>query len=83
MKGFGVFVSTHFDMLLLVFIFVFSSLMLALFPMRDEMARWIEGGAIITIMARSMGLATKTATPPPSDESKQTKEDNGKSISGK
>ncbi len=46
--------NAHFEVLILVFIFVFSTLALAFFK-NDEMARWIEGGAIITVIARSMG----------------------------
>ena len=55
-------IEAHFEVLILVFIFVFASGMLALFPMREELARWIENGAIITIIARGMGA--KAPIPP-------------------
>ncbi len=49
---------THFEKIfetsVLVFIFVFSTFMLA-FIKNDEMARWIEGGTIIAVMIRSFG----------------------------
>ncbi len=48
------FINAHFEVIILVFIFVFSTIMLALVK-SDEMARWIEGGAVITVIARSMG----------------------------
>ncbi len=48
------FLNAHFEVLILLFIFVFATIMLALVK-SDEMARWIEGGAIITVIARSMG----------------------------
>ena len=43
------------EMLILVFIFVFGCLMLAFFPMREELSRWIENGAIVAILARAFG----------------------------
>lgn len=50
--------NSHFDKILevgtLVFIFVFATLMLA-FVKNDEMARFIESGAVITILARAFG----------------------------
>ena len=55
------FMNAHFEVLVLVFIFVFSTGMLAFFK-NEEMSRWIEGGAIITVIARSMG--SRNATPP-------------------
>jgi hypothetical protein len=69
----------HFDKVVevgvLVFIFVFATLMLAFYGKgNDEMARWIENGAIITILARSFGsrqppanttTSVTTATIPP------------------
>ena len=47
------FLNAHFEILTLVFIFVFSTVMLALVK-NEEMARWIEGGAVITVIARAM-----------------------------
>lgn len=42
--------------------------MLAMFPMREEMSRWIENGAVIAILARAFGTPktdTKTVSTPP------------------
>lgn len=54
----GPFLDDHADKVIevavLLFIFVFSTLMLAYFK-NEEMARWIENGAIITILARAFG----------------------------
>lgn len=54
----------HFDKILemgvLVFIFVFATLMLAFFKGNEEMSRWIENGAIIAVLARAFGTSTKT-----------------------
>ncbi len=47
---------------ILVFVFVFATIMLALFPMREEMARWIENGAIVAILARAFGTAAAPTT---------------------
>jgi hypothetical protein len=63
------YINLHFEILLLVFIFVFSTIMLAAFPMREEMARWIENGVVITIIARSMGVG-KSDTGSKSDTTK-------------
>jgi hypothetical protein len=60
-------IAAHFEKLaefgILVFIFVFATVMLAFFPMREEMARWIENGAVIVILARSFGTAKADAKP--------------------
>ena len=45
----------------LVFLFVFGCLMLAWYPQREEMARYIENGAVIGILARCFGTSSKTA----------------------
>lgn len=44
----------RFELLLLVFIFVFGTIMLAIRP-NDEMARWIEGGLVVSVIARGLG----------------------------
>lgn len=73
--------SSHFDkiweMSILVFIFVFAVIMLAFFPQREEMSRFIENGAIIAILARAFGGQVKSApaTPAPTpDTPKDIKE---------
>jgi len=54
----------HFDKILeigvLVFIFVFAAIMLA-YVKSEEMARWIENGAVITILARAFGTPKPAA----------------------
>ncbi len=54
----------HFDKILeisvLVFLFVFATVMLA-YIKSEEMARWIENGAIITILARAFGAPRPVA----------------------
>lgn len=58
----------HFELLVLVFLFIFSTAMLAAFPQREEMARWIEGGvAIAAIVTITRGRTTNN--PPPSKSS--------------
>jgi len=61
-------IESHFDKiwesLILLFIFTFATVMLAYFK-NEEMARWIENGAVITILARafgSRGTAANTTT---------------------
>ncbi len=54
------------EMLLLSSIFIFGCVMLALFPGREELARWIENGAVIGIIARGFGTAKPSDTEPPS-----------------
>ncbi len=56
-------IEAHFEVLILVFIFVFATVLLAVFPGREEMARWIENGAIVTVIARSM-VGGKAPLPP-------------------
>ena len=55
-------VESHFDKLaemgVLVFIFVFATVMLSYFK-NEEMSRWIENGAIIAILARTFGQKQK------------------------
>ena len=53
------FLNAHFEIIVLVFIFVFSTIMLALVK-SYEMARWIQGGAVITVIARAMVPHTVT-----------------------
>jgi hypothetical protein len=75
------FISAHFDKIVevssLVFIFVFATFMLAHYQGNEEMARWIENGAIITVLARGLGgskapaanttnTQTSSTTPDPS-----------------
>lgn len=52
-------INAHFDKIaeisVLVFIFVFATTMLAAFKGNEEMSRWIENGAVITILARAFG----------------------------
>ena len=59
-------IASHFDRVMelsiLVFIFVFATVMLACFPMREEMSRWIENGAVIAILARAFGTPPKPGT---------------------
>lgn len=54
---------SHFDKILemsiLVFIFIFATIMLAKYPMNEEMTRWIENGAIIAILARAFGTSPR------------------------
>ena len=56
-------INNHFDKIaeisVLVFIFVFATCMLAAFKGNEEMSRWIENGAIITILARAFGATNK------------------------
>lgn len=47
--------ASHFETCVLVFIFVFGAVMLAFFPMKEELARWIEGGTVVGILARAFG----------------------------
>lgn len=58
-------IAAHFDKILeigtLVFVFVFATIMLA-YVKNEEMARWIEGGAVITVLARAFG---SRPSPPP------------------
>lgn len=53
------FLTAHFDKIaeisVLVFIFVFATCMLAHYTGNEEMSRWIENGAVITILARAFG----------------------------
>ncbi len=57
------------EMMVLVFIFVFASVMLALFPGREELARWIENGAVIAILARAFGSTTPSESKDPNAKS--------------
>ncbi len=57
------------EMLILVFIFVFGSAMLAAFPGKEELARWIENGAIVAILARAFGSNTKSEDKDPNAKS--------------
>lgn len=54
----------HFDKIVeisaLMFIFIFATVMLAAFK-NEEMARWIENGAIIAILARTFGARPSAA----------------------
>ena len=59
----------RFEILILVGIFVFSCFMLA-FSHSEELSRWIENGAIITVIARGMAGKT-TESPKPTDEAKK------------
>lgn len=56
MKGL---IHDHFDKIaevsVLLFIFIFATCMLAAFKGNEEMSRWIENGAVITILARAFG----------------------------
>lgn len=58
-------IAAHFDKILeigtLVFVFVFATIMLA-YVKNEEMARWIEGGAVITVLARAFG--SRPPSPP-------------------
>ena len=79
------FLNIHFDKIaevsVLVFIFVFATCMLAHYKGNEEMSRWIENGAVITILARAFGSSRPAApnttnttssitTPDPSQEPK-------------
>lgn len=65
-------VNEHFDVSILVFLFIFSAVMLAAFPTQEELGRFIENGAlpvgiISYITGRRVGqlastLADKTST---------------------
>jgi hypothetical protein len=59
------FLNAHFDKIIevscLVFIFVFATLMLAYFKGNEEMSRWIENGAVITVLARAFGSGKAAA----------------------
>lgn len=59
-------IDEHFDKILevstLLFIFVFSTLALV-FAHNEEVARWIEGGAVLTVIARALGTRNPTAPP--------------------
>ncbi len=57
------------EMLILVFIFVFGSAMLAAFPGKEELARWIENGAIVAILARAFGSKSPSESKDPNAKS--------------
>ncbi len=56
---------THFEILVLLFVFVFGAAMLAAFPMREEMGRWIEGGVAVAAIATMLKGGSKPPSPPP------------------
>lgn len=62
--------NAHFDKIIevscLVFIFIFATCMLAYFKGNEEMSRWIENGAIITVLARAFGSRPSVAVNPAS-----------------
>lgn len=67
--------SAHIELTVLVFLFVFGCFMLAFFPNREEMSRFIENGAILGILARAFGTKSddqKTADPT-KEESRSSK----------
>lgn len=41
------FIDRHFETMALLLIFFGAGIMLAAFPMREEMSRWFEGGPVI------------------------------------
>ena len=67
-------INAHFEKILemgiLVFIFVFGTAMLAKYGTADEMARWIEGGTVIAVIAqglRGRSDPANTKANPPAD----------------
>lgn len=57
-----------FQMVVISTLFIFSCCFLAWYPQRDELARWIEGGPLITALAMSLRRGSQGPTPAPSDK---------------
>ena len=56
------------EMGVLVFIFVFACVMLAIFKGNEELSRWIENGSVIAILARAFGSHGTEASIEPAKE---------------
>lgn len=68
-------IAAHFEKILelsvLLFIFVFSTFMLAYFK-NEEMTRWIENGVVIAILARAFGTLNPKPPLPPQESTTVT-----------